>query len=162
MSGPPVSWMPPGRNRRSAPSAGVELRHVGSGAQLVLVSPDRIDRRPRPVVSLGERELRVYFGDLHRHSGASRCLLGIEARPEDRYAFARDVLRNDFFSLTEHPGHLDPLQWWQLAKLVAYVDRGGYPRWRDELRPPYVSEMVESLRESESRWVSEVVTNDEP
>jgi len=29
--------------------------------------------------------------------------------------------------------------------LVAYVDRGGYPRWRDERRPPYVTRMVQAL-----------------
>ncbi len=28
--------------------------------------------------------------------------------------------------------------------LVAYVDRGGYPRWRDERRPPRVARMVEA------------------
>jgi hypothetical protein len=31
------------------------------------------------------------------------------------------------------------------AALVAYVDRGGYPRWRDDERPGYVVEMVESF-----------------
>lgn len=31
------------------------------------------------------------------------------------------------------------------AALVAYVDRGGYPRWREEQRPPYVSAMVQRL-----------------
>ena len=30
------------------------------------------------------------------------------------------------------------------AALVAYVDRGGHPRWRDGERPGYVVEMVES------------------
>ena len=29
--------------------------------------------------------------------------------------------------------------------LVAYVDRGGYPRWRDERRPPYVKRMMQAL-----------------
>jgi hypothetical protein len=32
------------------------------------------------------------------------------------------------------------------ALLLAYVDRGGYPRWRDERRPSYVQTMVERLR----------------
>ena len=31
-------------------------------------------------------------------------------------------------------------------ELVAYVDRGGYPRWRDEQRPDYVREVVSRLR----------------
>lgn len=30
------------------------------------------------------------------------------------------------------------------AALVAYVDRGGYPRWRDDVRPGYVLDMMES------------------
>jgi hypothetical protein len=30
------------------------------------------------------------------------------------------------------------------AALIAYVDRGGYPRWRDEVRPGYVIDMMES------------------
>ena len=31
------------------------------------------------------------------------------------------------------------------SDLIAYVDRGGYPRWKNETRPPYVREMVEKL-----------------
>jgi hypothetical protein len=31
------------------------------------------------------------------------------------------------------------------SDLIAYVDRGGYPRWKNETRPPYVSEMIEKL-----------------
>lgn len=27
------------------------------------------------------------------------------------------------------------------SDLIAYVDRGGYPRWKDEIRPAYVQEM---------------------
>jgi len=31
------------------------------------------------------------------------------------------------------------------AALVSYVERGGYPRWRDEQRPPYVERMCAAL-----------------
>ena len=31
------------------------------------------------------------------------------------------------------------------ARLIAYVDRGGYPRWLDDIRPPYVTAMMEKL-----------------
>ena len=31
------------------------------------------------------------------------------------------------------------------AELIAYVDRGGYPRWRDEERPAYVTAMGAAL-----------------
>jgi hypothetical protein len=29
--------------------------------------------------------------------------------------------------------------------LVAYVEQGGYPRWKDEIRPSYVTKMMERL-----------------
>ena len=34
------------------------------------------------------------------------------------------------------------------AELIAYVDRGGYPRWRGERRPDYVAGMMSELRAS--------------
>ncbi len=30
--------------------------------------------------------------------------------------------------------------------LIDYVDRGGYPRWKDDARPGYVSEMVSAVK----------------
>lgn len=40
------------------------------------------------------------------------------------------------------------------AELIAYVDRGGYPRWRDELRPGYVTAMLDRLAELGSPWLA--------
>lgn len=34
--------------------------------------------------------------------------------------------------------------------LVAYVDRGGYPKWQNEIRPPYVQQMMNKLTEESS------------
>lgn len=34
-----------------------------------------------------------------------------------------------------------------LSELVAYVDRGGHPRWKNELRPSYVTTMMRALAE---------------
>ncbi len=34
----------------------------------------------------------------------------------------------------------------EFDRLIAYVDRGGLPRWRDDRRPPYVTAMMEALR----------------
>jgi len=66
----------------------------------------------------GSAPLFLYYGDLHRHSNASRCLEGLEARPLDRYVFAREAWHDDFFALTDHPGQTDPLQAWNGCKLV--------------------------------------------
>jgi hypothetical protein len=41
----------------------------------------------------------------------------------------------------------------QLAALVAYVDRGGYPRWLNDERPPHVREMMDELRGSDAPLV---------
>ena len=41
------------------------------------------------------------------------------------------------------------------AALLAYVDRGGYPRWRDERRPAYVDSMLERLRAADSSLLAE-------
>lgn len=35
--------------------------------------------------------------------------------------------------------------WPQFADLIAYVDRGGHPRWKDERRPDYVTRMMRAL-----------------
>lgn len=34
------------------------------------------------------------------------------------------------------------------SELLAYVEQGGYPRWRDERRPGYVERMVHALSQS--------------
>ncbi len=73
-------------------------------------------------VTGGDQEFSVYWGDLHRHSSVSRCLNGIEQNPWDRYLFGRDACLFDFMALTDHSGHIDPLQWWQLGKLVRWFD----------------------------------------
>jgi hypothetical protein len=36
----------------------------------------------------------------------------------------------------------------QFHELIKYVWRGGYPRWKDEIRPDYVSAMKDSLRQN--------------
>jgi hypothetical protein len=34
----------------------------------------------------------------------------------------------------------------EFDRMIAYVDRGGWPRWRDDVRPPCVREMMDRLR----------------
>ena len=36
------------------------------------------------------------------------------------------------------------------AQLIAYVDRGGYPKWQDDIRPEYVRTMMAKLAEISS------------
>jgi hypothetical protein len=44
----------------------------------------------------------------------------------------------------------------QFAALVSYVVRGGYPRWRGDVRPDYVSTMVERLDEASSSMAAAI------
>ncbi len=37
----------------------------------------------------------------------------------------------------------------QFMQLIGYVDRGGYPRWENEVRPAYVVRLMEKLSASE-------------
>ena len=39
------------------------------------------------------------------------------------------------------------------SQLVMYVDRGGYPKWKDDRRPGYVAEMMDQLREDGLLWL---------
>ncbi len=48
----------------------------------------------------------------------------------------------------------------QLGLLVEYVDCGGFPRWRDDLRPDYVRELVRRLIENGSVWASAVLSKE--
>lgn len=42
----------------------------------------------------------------------------------------------------------------QFMALLEYVERGGMPRWRDEIRPDYVRRMVLDIRENRNRIFS--------
>jgi hypothetical protein len=37
-------------------------------------------------------------------------------------------------------------------ELIRYVDQGGYPRWKDEIRPGYVVQMKESTQKSSNSF----------
>jgi hypothetical protein len=71
----------------------------------------------RFVVERGEERYFAWFGDLHRHSNLSRCSVGLEPGPSDRYVEARDLHRCDFFALTDHSGALAPADGWLIDKL---------------------------------------------
>jgi len=71
------------------------------------------------LIEAGEKRYRVYWGDLHRHSSASRCSRGFEPGPDDRWRLGRDVSLYDFMALTDHSCHVDPVGWWRLDKAGA-------------------------------------------
>ena len=46
-------------------------------------------------------------------------------------------------------------------ELIRYVWQGGYPRWKDEIRPPYVIEMNESITGSHNSFFKGVFSSKE-
>jgi hypothetical protein len=60
----------------------------------------------------------------------------------ERIACARDDAFSSF-SIGEY-GFNKP----RIAALVTYVERGGYPRWKDDVQPVYVRQMMASLKGS--------------
>lgn len=72
------------------------------------------------------KSYRVYWGDLHRHSSASRCTRGFEPAAADRYVFGRDTALFDFMALTDHSCHVDPVGWWRLDKAAETAGDPGF------------------------------------
>jgi hypothetical protein len=59
----------------------------------------------RETIKYGEKELNLYWGDLHMHSNISKCSLHPKfhcTEVEEKYRFSRDVGGLDFALLTDH------------------------------------------------------------
>lgn len=76
------------------------------------------DDRRRYTTSVGDRELSLYWGDLHRHSLVSRCTAGDEPSLEDFYRYAWDVCEYDFWAVTDHSENSTDYQWWTIQKIA--------------------------------------------
>lgn len=61
-------------------------------------------------------DLRLYWGDLHRHSLISRCTSGDEPAVDDMYRYAWDISDYDFWALTDHSENSTAFQWWTIQK----------------------------------------------
>ena len=67
---------------------------------------------------VGDRELTLYWGDLHRHSLISRCTASDDPGLEDFYRYAWDVYDYDFWAVTDHAENSTAHQWWHLQKVA--------------------------------------------
>lgn len=72
----------------------------------------------RYVAHVGDRDLTLYWGDLHRHSLVSRCTAGDEPSLEDFYRYAWDVCEYDFWAVTDHAENSSDYQWWSIQKIA--------------------------------------------
>lgn len=78
-----------------------------------------VQRAARPTFEFGERELGLYFGDLHRHTELSVCRTGTDGSLEDAYRYAIDAAELDFLCVTDHVQHvklLNDYDYWRSGK----------------------------------------------
>ena len=74
--------------------------------------------QPRYRTRVGDRELTLYWGDLHRHSLISRCTASDDPGLEDFYRYAWDVYDYDFWAVTDHAENSTAHQWWHVQKIA--------------------------------------------
>lgn len=67
---------------------------------------------------VGGETLKLFWGDLHRHSNVSRCSVGNEPNPEDLYRYGIDVDLYDFFGLSDHSEYTTDYYWWRQQKVA--------------------------------------------
>ncbi len=111
-----------GALHREVPAGGGAMHHVGAvtldapGVYRFRVrAPDLgISGTSNPVRAEGGAARRVYWGELHGHTGFAEG----QGSPEGYYRFGRDVARLDFLSLSEHDIWMDDFEWQTLKELV--------------------------------------------
>ena len=74
-----------------------------------------------PVWVQREPEYRVFWGDLHGHTGYAEG----QGSPDGYFRFGRDVARLDFISLSEHDIWMDDFEWKTLQAMARKYHRPG-------------------------------------
>jgi len=108
-------------------------------------------------------DLRGFIGEVYRRFPFPAEEEKFRQRPEGfrnraiieeivkKYAGMRpiDILADGVRNTVDFGGYLFDREGFHA--LILYLWEGGYPRWRDGLRPAYVMEMKEMIKKSESR-----------
>ncbi|MBN2450750.1 MAG: DUF3604 domain-containing protein [Lentisphaeria bacterium] len=71
--------------------------------------------------------VRLYFGDMHKHTNLSPCarVHPYNQSPAESYAHARDVAKTDFLALCDHAERLTDTQWRECMTLARETTRPG-------------------------------------
>jgi len=102
----------PRRARRSRPVE-VEAATASEASNVA------VQRGQRPTFVSGDKELGLYFGDLHRHTELSVCRTGVDGSLEAAYRYAIDAAELDFLCVTDHVQHvkiLNDYDYWRSGK----------------------------------------------
>ncbi|HIH97044.1 MAG TPA: CehA/McbA family metallohydrolase [Thermoplasmata archaeon] len=65
--------------------------------------------------------MNLYFGNLHSHTACSDG----EGTPEQAFAWARDVIRFDFYAITDHAEQLSSKEWEEIGKQADKFNTNG-------------------------------------
>jgi hypothetical protein len=117
-----------------------------------------VNTRDRPTYVLDDKELGLYFGDLHRHTELSVCRTGVDGSLEDAYRYAIDAAELDFLCVTDHVQHvkiLNDYDFWRTGKTadlhrVARLHQPFYGYERSQ-RFPYGHRNIIGLRRDVKR-----------
>lgn len=95
-------------------------RMVPNGEQLLIVKTTS-KRADTGVGVKVKNPLRVYFSDLHSHTGYSDGHL----LPVVAHDYARDIAKLDVFSLTDHLEHVDDTEWLDMREAAFKANEDG-------------------------------------
>jgi len=93
----------------------------GETQVMVIAAVPKMKRIQQTATVTLDNPLRVYFGDLHAHSGYSDGAM----RPVDALAYARKIAKLDFFVLTDHVGGIDEREWADTREQVWKANEDG-------------------------------------
>ena len=127
-------------------------------ASIAAAADPAAGRGRRPTYGPDNKELALYFGDLHRHTELSVCRTGVDGSVEDAYRYAIDAAELDVLCVTDHVQHvkiLNDYDFWRTGKTadlhrVAGLHQPLYGYERSQ-RFPYGHRNVISLRRDVKR-----------
>ena len=97
-----------------------DLRRPRVSSKVVVAAVKQVtQKQDRPERLVGNQNLALYFGDLHRHTELSVCQTGRDGSLEDAYRYAIDAAELDFLCITDHVQHvkiLNDFDFWRSGK----------------------------------------------
>jgi len=140
-----ATWADDGRKPTHAEEPGnhnvhaamVSMRDTGSCSPLVRPldqSPAIVSTKgavpeglPRYTVNAGGKTYRLLYGDTHRHTDISRCVMNTDGSLMDTYRYAMDVAKLDFVAISDHDQDILKHRYKRHKSLLQH-----YAWWRSE------------------------------
>ena len=102
----PADWLPPAQPLQLQPLK-MPATDFSLADKIALCSAEL----PRQHIRHGQKELALFWGDLHEHTDLSICARSTNPPGHDLFANVRDIERLDFCALTDHGFDFDSSLW---------------------------------------------------